>query len=41
MAGGRQAHQGLPGKYGTTNYVTRLTDRRKIKLCPGIGGNEG
>ncbi|MFG2129319.1 NucA/NucB deoxyribonuclease domain-containing protein [Streptomyces sp. NPDC048751] len=29
----------LPGKYGTTNYLTRLTDRRKIKenrekACP-------
>ncbi|MFF8939263.1 NucA/NucB deoxyribonuclease domain-containing protein [Streptomyces paradoxus] len=30
---------GIPGKYGTTNYLTRLTDRRKIdenrnKACP-------
>ncbi|MEU1853720.1 NucA/NucB deoxyribonuclease domain-containing protein [Streptomyces sp. NPDC019990] len=30
---------GLPGKYGTTNYLTRLTDRKKIKdnrekACP-------
>jgi hypothetical protein len=30
---------GLPGKYGTTNFLTRLTDRRKIdqnreKACP-------
>ncbi|WP_455712281.1 NucA/NucB deoxyribonuclease domain-containing protein [Streptomyces luteogriseus] len=30
---------GLPGKYGTTHYLTRLTDRRKIKenrdkACP-------
>ncbi|MFC8349557.1 NucA/NucB deoxyribonuclease domain-containing protein [Streptomyces sp. NPDC057280] len=31
--------QGLPGKYGTTHYLTRLTDRAKIrenrnKACP-------
>ncbi|MFF7224776.1 NucA/NucB deoxyribonuclease domain-containing protein [Streptomyces massasporeus] len=30
---------GLPGRYGTTNYLTRLTDRKKIrenrgKACP-------
>jgi len=30
---------GLPGKYGTTNFLTRLTDRKKIKenrekACP-------